>query len=112
MNENKTFSGSIDLFYSFPSTYGISKNKNTFSTDIGLRYVTLDKKLKLNLSVRDIFKTNRNVWVEKINNIKIKRSNFQDNQVIKISVVYDFGDNKIQTRSIKSQNNDEKSRSN
>ena len=110
-NTAKTFSGSLNLSYSFPSTYVNTKNKASFVTSIRFRYI-MNKNLTFNLSFRDIFKTNTQQWSETMDEIPMNYYNYSDARRITLSVSWRFGNNKINSRDAKAGNAEEKSRAN
>ncbi|GEM52741.1 TonB-dependent receptor [Empedobacter brevis NBRC 14943 = ATCC 43319] len=110
LNKNKTFLANVDLAYSFPSYYGISKNREVFNLNIGVRKMFFEKKLVANLSVRDVFGTNKQRWSETINSVNIRRSNFEYGPNFSLSVSYRFGNSKIRAKQNTTGNSEEKDR--
>lgn len=110
LNKNKSFLANIDFAYSFPSYYGISKNKEVFNLNIGVRKMFFGKKLITNLAIRDVFGINKQRWSETINGVNIKRSNFEYGPNFTLSVSYRFGNSKIRAKQNTSGNSEEKNR--
>ena len=111
LNASRTLLGSLNLFYSFPNTYINTKNKSSFSTGAGLRYL-MNKNLTFNLSLVDIFRTNTQRWRETNNGILMNRYNYSDARSATLTVSWRFGNNKINARDSKTGNTEEKKRAN
>lgn len=109
-NESKTFLGSLDFYYVFPSTILNSKNKSEYSTDFGFKYLTLNKLLVLNISFNDVFRTSKQRWSQKINNINFYSTNYEDVRKITLSISYKLGNNKLKNKETKESNSEEKGR--
>lgn len=109
-NESKTFLGSIDMSYLFPSTNLNSRSMSEFSTDFGFKYLMLNKLLVINLSFNDVFRTNKQRWSQKINNINFYNTNYEDVRKITLSISYKFGNNKLKAKETKESNSEEKGR--
>jgi hypothetical protein len=109
-NESKTFLGSLDFYYLFPSTILNTKNRSEYSTDFGFKYLTLNKLLALNISFNDVFRTSKQRWSQKINNINFYSTNYEDVRKIILSILYKFGNNKLKTKETKESNSEEKGR--
>jgi len=109
LNTAKTFLGSLNLSYAFPSTYLNTKNKASFVTSIGLKYI-LNKKLTFSLSLNDIFKTNTQRWRVTNDGIPMDCYNYSDARYVTLAVSWRFGNNKINSRDPKTGNTEEKGR--
>jgi hypothetical protein len=109
-NKSKTFLGSLDISYLFPSTTLNSKNKSEFSTDFGFKYLMLKKLLVINFSFNDVFRTNKQRWSQKINDINIYNTNYDDVRKITLSISYKLGNNKLKAKETKESNSEEKGR--
>ena len=109
-NKSKTFLGSLDISYLFPRTTLNSKNKSEFSTDFGFKYLMLKKLLIINFSFNDVFRTNKQRWSQKINNINIYNTNYEDVRKITLSISYKLGNNKLKAKETKESNSEEKGR--
>ena len=110
-NTAKTFLGSLNLSYSFPNTYLNTKNKASFNTNLGFRYI-MNKNLTFNLSFRDIFKTSTQQWSKSNNGVPMNFYNYSDMRCLTLTVSWRFGNNKINKRDLKTGNTEEKSRAN
>lgn len=109
-NTAKTFLANVDVTYIFPNTSLNTRNKNELSTDIGLRYLLLKKNLVLNFSASDIFRTSKQRWSQKINDINFYSTNYEDVRKFTFSISYKFGNTKLKGKEVKENNSEEKGR--
>jgi len=109
LNTAKTFSGGLNISYYFPNTYLNTKNRASFFTSIGLRYI-INKKITFNFSVEDIFRTNTQQWSKTNNEILTNYYNYSDARRVILSVSWFFGNNKINSYTPKTGNVEEKGR--
>ncbi|AMR31058.1 hypothetical protein A0256_06280 [Mucilaginibacter sp. PAMC 26640] len=84
--------------YRSPLTYGIYSIKARYSIDAGVSHSFVDKKLNVKLACDDIFFLRRNDLSSHIsnNNFDIRQRN--DSRVARLTLTYNFGNNKIKAR--------------
>jgi iron complex outermembrane receptor protein len=96
--------------YQSPLTYGIYKIKPRYSVDMGVSHSFFDKKANIKLACDDIFNIRRNDLSSHVinNNFDIMQKN--DTRVLRLTLTYNFGNNKIKVREHRSGADDEKNR--
>lgn len=112
VDKNKNYIVSVHFNYGFPSYGSLYKSKEVFVSDFSFRGIFLNKKIIVNLSVNDIFKTNINRWTQETNGITIYRTYKSDNPSFDFSINYNFGSSKINSKKISSSNKNEEIRAN
>ena len=108
INNNLKFSMNLD--YSFPSTYLDSKNKSVFTCDIGMKYNFLKNKMQLSTVFSDIFRTNKQRFTTINNQISSNYTYYSDAQRLRVSLKYTIGNKKIKSIKRSQSNNEEKNR--
>lgn len=109
-NKSKTLSGNIDLNYSFPATYLMTKNKAVFSMGTGLQYSSLNKQLQITCTVYDLLRSNKQRWSQYSSNIFFSNSYLGSAPDLTLTISYKFGNNKMKTKDTKIGNNEESKR--
>ncbi|WP_231465782.1 outer membrane beta-barrel family protein [Pedobacter sp. Leaf132] len=112
INKKKTFFTDVNFWYQFPAVDGLNKNKSQYNLDLGFKALLLDKKLQCAINFTDVFKTNKFRYSSLINNILQTYNNYYDNQQLRLSVRYNFGNQKIKQAERKAGNEEERRRSN
>ncbi|QIY83719.1 TonB-dependent receptor [Chryseobacterium sp. NEB161] len=111
LNKKKTFLASLNYWYSFPSlSWGLSEESS--SLDIGVRYMSENKKLSVGLNFDDIFKNSQTKFSNFMQGIKQSFNQYYDSQRIRLSLSYKFGNNKISVNQREGGNKEEKNRAN
>ena len=72
----------------------------------------LNRKVQMAINITDVLKTNRFRYSSLINNISQTYDNYYDNRQLRISVRYNFGNEKIKQNERKAGNEEERRRSN
>lgn len=112
LHKSKRFSGEINYFYNSPYKYVLNSFTQYSTFDIGLRFVTPNKKWSFAVNGFDLFKDDFTFGTSEINNTPQTRSAYHDNRNLRISINYKFGNSKIRFNDRQSGNSDEKSRVN
>jgi iron complex outermembrane receptor protein len=96
--------------YQSPLTYGIYKIKPRYGVDAGLSHSFANKKLNVKLAVDDVFHIRRNNVSSHIlgNDFDIHQT--RDSRVGRLTVTYNFGNNKIKARQHQTGADEEKNR--
>ncbi|THV62252.1 outer membrane beta-barrel family protein [Chryseobacterium candidae] len=97
-------------FYSFPTVDGLFKVSSTNGLDLAFKMFFMKKILQLSVTGEDIFGSNRPTYTGYTNNIELKNKLYFDNQRFRISLIYKFGNNKLNTKQINSNNSEQKER--
>ncbi len=112
INQKKTFFGDVNFWYQFPVVDGLNHNKAQSNLDLGLKTLMLNKKIQMAINVTDVLKTNKFRYSSLINNISQTYNNYYDNRQLRLSVRYNFGNDKIKQTERKAGNEEERRRSN
>lgn len=112
INQKKTFFGDVNFWYQFPAVDGLNHNKAQSNLDLGLKTLMLNKKIQMAINVTDVLKTNKFRYSSLINNISQTYNNYYDNRQLRLSVRYNFGNDKIKQTERKAGNEEERRRSN
>jgi len=112
LNHSKTVLGDISFWYQFPTVDGLNKNKSQYNLDLGLKTLLLNNKLQLAINASDVLKSNKYRFSSVINNIRQEYNNYYDSRQLRISIRYNFGNEKIKQIDRKSGNEEERRRSN
>ena len=112
LNHSKTVLGDINFWYQFPTVDGLNRNKGQYNLDLGLKTLLLNKKLQLAINASDVLKSNKYRFSSVINNIRQEYNNYYDSRQLRISIRYNFGNEKIKQTDRKSGNEEERRRSN
>ncbi|MEO8516454.1 MAG: TonB-dependent receptor [Flavobacterium sp.] len=112
LNTDKTFLLNFNYWYSLPGTMQLFEYTSSSSLSIALKCLLLNKKLQFSVTANDIFKTERPVYTNFSNGIKQVFNNYYDNQMIRFSVRYKFGNAKLNVTKRDFGNSEEQSRVN
>ncbi|MFP3693349.1 outer membrane beta-barrel protein, partial [Burkholderia sp. SIMBA_048] len=74
------------------------------------QYMMMNKNLKISLKVNDLFRTEKENISSTVNGIFQKGAYYYDNQYVRVSITYKFGDKKIKDNERKSGNEEIKER--
>ncbi|KAF2334910.1 TonB-dependent receptor domain-containing protein [Flavobacterium daemonense] len=103
----------IDFSYSTPYESGLYKVGYASSFDIGFKQDLLDKSLQIAFLANDIFNTSYlKGFTSVVNGVKQVYSNNESNRFVRLSVVYNFGNKKINVKERAFGNQEEKKRAN
>ncbi|SHG00486.1 outer membrane beta-barrel family protein [Chryseobacterium vrystaatense] len=97
-------------FYSFPTVDGLFKVSSINGLDLAFKMFFMKKSLQLSVVGEDVFGSNRPTYTGYTNNIELKNKMYFDNQRFRISLIYKFGNNKLKTQQINSNNSEQKER--
>jgi outer membrane receptor protein involved in Fe transport len=95
INKSKTLSGSLNFFHNLPNIYGTTYLKNMYGLSAGMRLFLLEKSLKINLTLSDIFKTIKSDGYTKYNGYTEYLTQYNDYRKVSFACSYSFGDKKI-----------------
>ena len=110
LNRNKSAYFTIVYQYNFSQYDGTDKLKSFSNFGAGLKCLFLDKKLVLSLYANDIFKTFKYKVYSVYNQNKNKITDYEFSQNLRFSIKYNFGNNSIKSKSIKTGNEEEQIR--
>ncbi|WP_051590634.1 TonB-dependent receptor [Flavobacterium daejeonense] len=105
LNKKKSIKASLDFVYTSPSVLGSYKLESYYFFDAGIRMSFFEKKIKMAISIVDIFRTNKLRYSQKVNNIQITALDYSNPQNIRFSLSYYFG--KSFEREVRSNSNEE-----
>ena len=111
INKAKTLISSLNYTYNYPSV-GVGFSSSYSSLDIGFRYLAFEKKMTIGLNFEDIFKSNYATTSLETQDILQTFKQYRDTRLIRLSLSYKFGNNKIQVKQRNIGNQEEKNRSN
>jgi len=107
----KTTKLQIDFAYSTPFESGLYKVGYTSSFDIGFKQDLMNKTMQIALLANDIFNTSYlKDFSSVVNGVKQVYSQTESNRFVRLSVVYNFGNKKINVKERAFGNQDEKKR--
>jgi hypothetical protein len=109
LNKAKTIISAINFWYQFPYIDGLDNSSSYYNIDAAIKFLLLQKRLQVSINGNDILKSNKPKYYSLFNNIKQLYNNYYDNQQIKISLRYKFGNQKIK-REDRQLNNSEETR--
>lgn len=112
LNKPKTFLFNLTYWYNFPGAFGIYKNTASSSLSMSAKYLMLNKDLQLSIIGNDIFSSQRPTYISYVNNIRQEYRNYYDARSLTVSLLYKFGNNKINVNQRKFGNEEEKNRAN
>jgi hypothetical protein len=112
LNKKNNIKASLDFVYSSPSILGSYKLRSYYFFDAGIRMSLFEKKLRMAISVVDVFRTNKLRYSQVVNNIKITALDYSNPQSLRFSLSYYFGKSFTKNETINSSNEDEKVRVN
>lgn len=107
---SKSLKLSLDFDYSFPGTFIDSKTKSVFNTNLGLRYNFMKNKMRLNVVFSDVFRSNKNRFSIKNNTMSSNHTDYSDEQKLRFTLSYVFGNKKIKSNKRKVGNKEEYNR--
>lgn len=110
LNKAKTLTGQINYWYSGPSKTLLYQNSDAFNVDLVLKYNMLDNNLQATMGMYDVFNTSpvKNTYF--INNVRQTYQMFPSNQYFRLSLLYKFGNKKINAQNRSTGNEEERRR--
>ncbi|MFI5139772.1 MAG: TonB-dependent receptor domain-containing protein [Sphingobacteriales bacterium] len=96
--------------YQSALTYGLFYVKARYSTDAGVSHSFANKKLNVKLSMSDVFNTLRNDVNANYQNTNMAITQKRESRITRLTLTYNFGNNKIKARQHQTGADDEKNR--
>jgi hypothetical protein len=93
--------------YAFPSTTGIVKVESYYGVNSGLMYRTKNRKFVVGLTFNDIFRSMKPLMKMYSNGVLLDVVNYNDNQSVRFSLTYNFGNKKVQIEDKEIKNDEE-----
>lgn len=112
LNKPKTFFSSLDLTYRSPQIINIYRIGQTFNINVGFKYLIFDKNLQFTLNFYDVARATKYKSYSYSNGVKSESNNYSDNQFVRFSMLYKFGNKKINVREKRRGNENESNRAN
>ena len=113
LNKKKTVRGEINFLWRYPGVSGVYKvNMPYYRLNLGLSMSFLDKKLQCLIALNDLLKTVVFDMTTFTSGIRQDIYIYNDTRSLKVSLKYNFGNNKISVKGRKFGNQDEKNRTN
>ncbi|WP_316832628.1 outer membrane beta-barrel protein [Pedobacter aquatilis] len=112
LNRKKTILSDVSFWYQFPSVEGLNNNQHQYNLDVGLKTLLLNKKLQLAINATDVLKTNRYRFSSLVNHIRQEYDNYYDSRQLRLSIRFNFGNEKIKQAERKAGNEEERRRTN
>lgn len=110
LNKKNNLKASLDFVYSSPSLLGSYKLRSYYFFDAGIRMSLFEKKVRMAISITDVFRTNKLRYSQVVNNIKITALDYSNPQSLRFSLSYYFGKSFKKDEKTNPSNGDEKSR--
>ncbi|WP_182955636.1 outer membrane beta-barrel protein [Pedobacter gandavensis] len=112
LNKSKTLMADVNFWYQFPGINGLNQMKSQYSLDIGVKKLLLAKKLQVALNASDLLKSQKDRYTAVVNNIRQEYKNYYDSQYLRLTIRYNFGNEKMKQQVRKPGNEEERQRSN
>ncbi len=93
--------------YAFPSTTGIVKVESYYGLNSGLMYRTKNRKFVVGLTFNDIFRSMKPLMKMYSNGVLLDVVNYNDNQSVRLTLTYNFGNKKVQIEDKEIKNDEE-----
>ncbi|PYF74815.1 outer membrane beta-barrel family protein [Pedobacter nutrimenti] len=111
-NKSRTMMGDVNFWCQFAGVNDLNQMKSQYSLDIGVKRLLLDKKLQLALNISDILKSRKDRYNSLVNNIRQEYDHYYDSRYVRLSIRYNFGNDKMKPQDHKPGNEEERKRSN
>jgi len=111
-NQDKTLSGEAGFWYQSGGIDGLQKFERQYNLDIGLRKLLLNKRLQLTAGLTDVLKSNQYRYTSLVNNIEQRYANYYDSRKLRVSIRYNFGNDRAKATARKPGNDEEIRRNN
>jgi len=106
----KGFKAELTTNYQSALVYGLFNVKPQYSTDAGISHSFADKKANIKFSVSDIFNTRTNNVTSNFANNNLDITQKRETRIARLTLTYNFGNNKIKARQHQSGADEEKNR--
>ena len=110
INNSKTIIFNTRFSNIFKGVWDLDRNNSYNQLDASLKMLFFDKNLQLTLTGTDLFHSYQQEFISYTNDIKINYNSYLDKRAFRISLIYNFGNNKISSRNKSTGNEDEKNR--
>jgi len=105
---SKTLSGQITARYTSPQIISQGLKQEKYTIDLGVRQTFMDRKLSVNLNVRDLLNSNKDRSTTSGAGFNQTSENYFNARMVNLSVSYNFGNSKPKRGDLKKkQNNNE-----
>ena len=104
---SKTLSGQITARYTSPQIISQGLKQEKYSIDLGVRQTFLDRKLSLNLNVRDLLNSNKDRTTTSGAGYSQASESYFNARMINLSVSYNFGNSKPKRTDVKNKQNNQ-----
>jgi hypothetical protein len=104
-NLSKTFSGQITARYSSPQIISQGLKQDKYTLDLGVRQTFMDRKLSVNLNVRDLLNSNRDRTTTSGIGFSQTSESYFNGRMLAVSVSYNFGNAKPKKADMKKKQN-------
>lgn len=111
-NKSGTIMGDVNFWYQFPGVNDLNTMKSQYSLDIGLKKLMFNKKLQLALNAADILKSRKDRYSSVVSNIRQEYNNYYDSRYLRLTIRYNFGNDKLKQQDHKAGNEEERRRGN
>lgn len=98
---SKTFSGQVTARYASPQIIAQGLKQDKYSIDLGLRKTFLDRKLSVNLNVRDLLNSNKDKSTTSGTGFSQTSESYFHTRMLNLSVSYNFGNAKAKKADVK-----------
>lgn len=105
-----TYKAELTANYQSDLTYGLYDVKPRYSVDAGVSHSFANKKLNVKLSMSDIFNTLRNDVNSQYQNTDLFITQKRESRITRLTLTWNFGNNKIKVREHQTGADDEKNR--
>jgi outer membrane receptor protein involved in Fe transport len=95
LNKAKTISYTLNFFHNLPNLYGTTYLKDIYGLSSGIRMSFLDKDLKFNLNVSDIFRTTKSDGYTLYDGYRENITQYNDYRKVSFGCTYNFGNKKV-----------------
>jgi len=103
-NLSKTFSGQITGRYASPQIISQGLKQERYTIDLGIRQTFLDRKLSVNLNVRDLLNSNKDKSTTSGIGFNQSSENYFNARMVNLAVSYNFGNSKPKRSDLKKKN--------
>lgn len=110
INNSKTIIFNTRFSNIFKGVWDLDRNNSYNQLDASLKMLFFDKNLQLTLTGTDLFHSYQQEFISYTNDTKINYNSYLDKRSFRISLIYNFGNNKISSRNKSTGNEDEKNR--
>ncbi|MDP4239340.1 MAG: outer membrane beta-barrel family protein [Bacteroidota bacterium] len=98
---SKTFSGQVTARYNSPQIIAQGLKQDKYSIDLGVRKTFLDRKLSVNLNVRDLLNSNKDRSTTSGTGFSQRSESYFHTRMVNLSISYNFGNSKPRKEDIK-----------